>query len=146
MTKAAARVVPRKAKRRWLTRALRTWELYIFLLPTLLYFAIFHYGPLYGLQIAFRDYMGALGIWGSPWVGLEHFLRFFKSVYFVTLLSNTLILSLSMLVFSFPVPVIFALLLNQLRSSRYKRVVQTVSYAPHFISMVVFVGMLFLFS
>jgi putative aldouronate transport system permease protein len=146
VTKAeAAPVVPRKAKRGFLIRAMRTWELYLFLLPTLLYFAIFHYGPLYGLQIAFRDYMGALGIWGSPWVGLEHFLRFFKSVYFVTLLSNTLILSLSMLVFSFPVPIIFALLLNQLRSNRYKRIVQTVSYAPHFISMVVFVGMLFLF-
>lgn len=138
--------VPRKAKRGFLVQAMRTWELYLFLLPTLLYFGIFHYGPLYGIQIAFRDYMGALGIWGSPWVGFEHFLRFFKSVYFVNLLSNTLILSLSMLVFSFPIPIIFALLLNQLRSNRYKRIVQTVSYAPHFISMVVFVGMLFLFT
>ena len=135
-----------KAKRGFLVRAMRTWELYLFLIPTLLYFAIFHYGPLYGIQIAFRDYMGALGIWGSPWVGFEHFLRFFKSVYFVNLLSNTLLLSLFMLVFSFPIPIIFALLLNQLRSNRYKRIVQTVSYAPHFISMVVFVGMLFLFS
>ena len=145
MTKVAATALPGRAKRGCLKRVLRTWELYLFLLPTLLYFAIFHYGPLYGAQIAFRDYLGTLGIWGSPWVGLEHFLRFFKSTYFVTLLSNTLILSLSMLVFSFPVPVIFALLLNQLRSNRYKRIVQTVSYAPHFISMVVFVGMLFLF-
>lgn len=145
MTKAATTALPGKAKRGRLVQALRTWELYALLFPTLLYFAIFHYGPLYGVQIAFRDYMGALGIWGSPWVGLEHFLRFFKSAYFVTLLSNTLILSLSMLVFSFPVPIIFALLLNQLRSNRFKRTVQTVSYAPHFISMVVFVGMLFLF-
>ena len=142
----AAPVPPKKAKRTFLVKATRTWELYLFLLPTLLYFGIFHYGPLYGIQIAFRDYMGVLGIWGSPWVGLEHFLRFFKSVYFVNLLSNTLLLSLSMLIFSFPVPIIFALMLNQLGSNRYKRIVQTVSYAPHFISMVVFVGMLFLFT
>jgi putative aldouronate transport system permease protein len=120
--------------------------LYLFLLPTLLYFAIFQYGPLYGAQIAFRDFLGALGIWGSPWVGLANFERFFKSAYFVSLLTNTLSLSLLMLVFSFPMPVIFALMLNQIGSHRYKRIVQTVSYAPHFISTVVFVGMIFLFT
>jgi putative aldouronate transport system permease protein len=125
---------------------MRSWQLYAFLLPTLLYFAIFHYGPLYGAQIAFRDYLGALGIWGSPWVGLQNFQRFFNSAYFVNLLSNTVFLSVLMLVFSFPIPVIFALMLNQLGSQRYKRIVQTVSYAPHFISTVVFVGMLFLFT
>jgi putative aldouronate transport system permease protein len=125
---------------------MRSWQLYAFLLPTLVYFAVFHYGPLYGAQIAFRDYLGALGIWGSPWVGLQNFERFFKSAYFVNLLSNTVILSVLMLVFSFPVPVIFALMLNQLGNQRYKRIVQTVSYAPHFISTVVFVGMLFLFT
>ena len=125
---------------------MRSWQLYAFLLPTLLYFGIFHYGPLYGAQIAFRDYLGALGIWGSPWVGLKNFERFFNSAYFVNLLSNTVILSVLMLVFSFPVPVIFALMLNQLGNQRYKRIVQTVSYAPHFISTVVFVGMLFLFT
>lgn len=125
---------------------MRSWQLYAFLLPTLLYFAVFHYGPLYGAQIAFRDYLGALGIWGSPWVGLKNFQRFFNSAYFVNLLSNTVILSVLMLVFSFPMPVIFALMLNQLRAQKYKRVVQTVSYAPHFISTVVFVGMLFLFT
>jgi len=125
---------------------MRSWQLYAFLLPTLLYFAIFHYGPLYGAQIAFRDYLGALGIWGSPWVGLQNFQRFFNSAYFVNLLSNTVFLSVLMLVFSFPMPVIFALMLNQLGNQRYKRIVQTVSYAPHFISTVVFVGMLFLFT
>lgn len=125
---------------------MRSWQLYAFLLPTLLYFAVFHYGPLYGAQIAFRDYLGALGIWGSPWVSLKNFQRFFNSAYFVNLLSNTVILSVLMLVFSFPMPVIFALMLNQLRAQKYKRVVQTVSYAPHFISTVVFVGMLFLFT
>jgi putative aldouronate transport system permease protein len=135
-----------RARRGLLVRAMRSWQLYLFLLPTLLYFGIFHYGPLYGAQIAFRDYLGALGIWGSPWVGLENFVRFFKSPYFLNLLTNTLSLSLLVLVFSFPIPVIFALLLNQFGSQKYKRIVQTVSYAPHFISVVVFVGMIFLFS
>jgi putative aldouronate transport system permease protein len=138
--------VPRRTRRRFLSRAVRSWQLYAFLLPTLLYFGIFHYGPLYGAQIAFRDYLGPLGIWGSPWVGLKNFERFFNSPLFVNLLTNTLALSLLILVFSFPMPVIFALLLNQLGSQRYKRIVQTVSYAPHFISMVVFVGMIFLFT
>jgi putative aldouronate transport system permease protein len=142
----AAPGAPHKAKRGFLARAMRSWQLYAFLLPTLLYFGIFHYGPLYGAQIAFRDFLGALGIWGSPWVGFANFSRFFKSAYFVNLITNTLSLSLLTLVFSFPVPVIFALLLNQLGNQRYKRIVQTASYAPHFISTVVFVGMLFLFS
>ena len=142
----AAPAVPRRARRTLLARAMLSWQLYAFLLPTLLYFGIFHYAPLYGAQIAFRDYLGPLGIWGSPWVGLENFARFFSSPMFVNLLTNTVLLSLLMLLFSFPVPVIFALMLNQLASQRYKRLVQTVSYAPHFISTVVFVGMLFLFG
>jgi putative aldouronate transport system permease protein len=138
--------VRQQARRGLLARAMRSWQLYLFLLPTLLYFGIFHYGPLYGAQIAFRDYLGALGIWGSPWVGLQNFTRFFNSAFFTSLLSNTIILSLLMLAFSFPMPVVFALMLNQLGNQRYKRIVQTVSYAPHFISMVVFVGMIFLFT
>jgi putative aldouronate transport system permease protein len=142
----AAPLVRRKAKPGKLARAMRSWQLYAFLLPTLLYFGIFHYGPLYGAQIAFRDYLGPLGIWGSPWVGLANFVRFFNSPMFVNLLTNTVFLSLLILVFSFPMPVVFALILNQLASRRYKRLVQTVSYAPHFISTVVFVGMIFLFS
>jgi putative aldouronate transport system permease protein len=137
---------PQQARRGFFERAARAWQLYLFLLPTLLYFAIFQYGPLYGAQIAFRDYLGPLGIWGSPWVGFANFARFFKSAYFVSLLTNTLSLSLLMLVFSFPIPVIFALMLNQIGSRRYKKMVQTISYAPHFISMVVFVGMIFLFT
>jgi putative aldouronate transport system permease protein len=142
----AAPAVPRQARHGFLARAMRSWQLYLFLLPTLLYFGIFHYGPLYGAQIAFRDYLGPLGIWGSPWVGLQNFARFFNSPMFVNLLSNTVILSVLILVFSFPMPVIFALLLNQIGNQKYKRIVQTVSYAPHFISMVVFVGILFLFT
>ena len=126
-------------------RAKRSYQLYLFLLPTLLYFAIFHYGPMYGLQIAFRDYLGALGIWGSPWVGLEHFQRFFNSAYFVNLLSNTILLSFFGLIFDFPVPILFALMLNQIGNKRYRKLVQTISYAPHFISTVVFVGIIFIF-
>lgn len=128
-----------------LTRAKRSYELYLFLLPTLLYFAIFHYGPMYGIQIAFRDYLGALGIWGSPWVGLEHFKRFFDSTYFVNLLSNTILLSFFGLIFDFPVPILFALMLNQIGNKRYRKLIQTISYAPHFISTVVFVGIIFIF-
>ncbi len=128
-----------------LTRAKRSYELYLFLLPTLLYFAIFHYGPMYGIQIAFRDYLGVLGIWGSPWVGLEHFRRFFNSAYFVNLLSNTILLSLYGLLFEFPIPILFALMLNQVGGKRYRKLVQTISYAPHFISTVVFVGIIFMF-
>jgi putative aldouronate transport system permease protein len=124
----------------------RHYELYLFLLPTLLYYLIFHYGPMYGVQIAFRDYLGALGIWGSPWVGLEQFKRFFNSAFFWPLLTNTVALSLLNLVFGFPVPVIFALLLNQMRAGRYRKIVQTISYAPHFISTVVFVGIIFIFT
>ncbi len=147
MTESAPTPVLRpQARRRLLARVARSWQLYAFLLPTLLYFGIFHYGPLYGAQIAFRDYLGALGIWGSPWVGLTNFSRFFRSAYFVNLLTNTLSLSLLMLVFSFPMPVIFSLMLNQIGNQKYKRIVQTVSYAPHFISMVVFVGLMFLFA
>lgn len=146
MSTSAAPAIPRHSRRTLLSKLMRSWQLYAFLLPTLLYFGIFHYGPLYGAQIAFRDYLGALGIWRSPWVGLRNFDRFFNSAYFVNLLSNTVILSVLMLVFSFPVPVLFALMLNQLGNQRYKRIVQTVSYAPHFISTVVFVGMLFLFT
>ena len=136
----------RQHRRGFFERASRAWQLYLFLLPTLIYFVLFHYGPLYGAQIAFRDYLGALGIWGSPWVGLTNFQRFFESSLFVSLLWNTLSLSLLMLVFSFPMPVIFALMLNQIGNQGYKRLVQTVSYAPHFISMVVFVGIMFLFT
>jgi putative aldouronate transport system permease protein len=138
--------VPERRSPRLVTEVKRHYELYLFLLPTLLYFLIFHYGPLYGLQIAFRDYLGALGIWGSPWVGLEHFKRFFNSAFFSMLLTNTLALSLLGLVFGFPVPILFALSLNQIQNKHYRKLVQTISYAPYFISTVVFVGIIFIFT
>ena len=100
---------------------------------------------MYGIQIAFKNYTATGGFSGSEWVGLEHFRRLFNSLDFVRLISNTFILSATSLLFSFPIPIIGALLLNQLNNVRYKRFVQTVIYAPHFISTVVLVGMLFIF-
>lgn len=121
------------------------YELYLFLLPTVVYFLIFHYGPMYGIQIAFKNFIAVEGIWGSPWVGIDHFQRFFNSFQFWTLLRNTLGLSVYGLAAGFPIPIILALLLNQLSSKKYKKIVQTVTYAPHFISTVVLVGTMFVF-
>ena len=126
-------------------KAAKNYELYLFFLPTLLYFIIFHYGPMYGVQIAFKDFMAGLGILGSPWVGFEHFQRFFNSFRFWELLRNTLVLSVYQLAAGFPLPIILALMLNQVPSRGFKKLVQTVTYAPHFISVVVVVGMLFVF-
>lgn len=120
------------------------WQLYTLLIPALTYFTIFHYVPMYGVQIAFKDYYANLGITGSPWAGFEHFTRFFDSYYFWRLLKNTLVLNLYGLVL-FPLPIIFALMLNELRNGAYKKWTQTLTYAPHFISVVVIVGMLVAF-
>ncbi|RAV12457.1 ABC transporter permease [Paenibacillus contaminans] len=116
---------------------------YIWLLlsPVLVYYAVFHYAPMYGVIIAFKEYSPVKGIWGSPWVGLEWFQEFFNSVYFGRLLLNTLKLSLYGILWGFPVPILFALLLNELKQGMFKKVVQTVSYLPHFISIVVICGL-----
>ena len=126
-------------------RMLKCWQLYVLLLPTLVFFIVFCYVPMYGVQLAFKDYNAMLGITGSPWVGFEHFRRFFESYQFKQLLGNTLSLSIYQLAVSFPVPIILALALNQVKNARFKKVVQTVTYAPHFISIVVLVGMLNVF-
>ncbi|WP_238456185.1 ABC transporter permease [Lederbergia galactosidilytica] len=123
---------------------LKSWQLYTFLLPALLFFVIFHYIPMYGVQIAFKDFFATMGINGSPWVGFEHFERFFNSYYFWRLLKNTLIISLYQLCL-FPLPIIFALMLNELRNGAFKKWTQTLTYAPHFISVVVVVGMIIAF-
>lgn len=128
-----------------LKKIFTNYELYLFLAPTLLYFIIFHYVPMYGVLIAFKDFIPTEGVWGSPWVGFEHFERFFNSYNFETLIKNTLSLSFLQLLFGFPLPIIMALLLNQVRNQRYKKFVQTVIYAPHFISVVVLVGMVYVF-
>lgn len=120
----------------------RYWQLYIFLLPALIYFLVFHYGPMYGVQIAFKKYMPSLGITGSQWVGFTHFKKFFNSYYFTDLIKNTLGISIYELILGFPMPIILALVFNELKNGFFKKFAQTVTYAPHFISTVVIVGML----
>lgn len=120
------------------------WQVYTLLLPALTYFFIFNYIPMYGVQIAFKDFYANLGITGSPWVGFKHFERFFNSFYFERLLTNTIALSVYALSL-FPLPIIFALMLNELRNGRFKKWTQTITYAPHFISVVVVVGMIIAF-
>lgn len=122
------------------------WPLYLFLLPTIVYFLLFRFYPLYGLQLAFKNYRAVDGIAGSAWNGFENFRRFFSTADFGKLMWNTLGVSVFTLIFTFPLPIILALLLNQLPSLKYKKLVQTTVYAPHFISTVVMVGMIFLFT
>ena len=124
----------------------QNWLLYVLVLPCFLYILIFHYFPLYGIQMAFKDFSAYEGIWGSPWVGMKHFTRFFESVQFWSLIKNTLILSLYQLIASFPIPIVLALMLNYTSLGRIKRFVQTLTYAPHLISTVVIVGMLIAFT
>lgn len=121
------------------------WQLYVLVLPAIIYFFIFNYMPLYGIQIAFKDYKAASGIAGSAWVGLKHFKTFFDAYYFKRLLSNTLLLNVYYLLWSFPVPLLLAILLNQIRSEKKKRFIQTSIYVPYFISTVVLAGMLYIF-
>src|SRR5699024_8239211 len=123
---------------------LRNWQIYLFLLPALTYFFIFHYIPMYGVQIAFKEYFANLGIVGSPWVSFEHFERFFNSYYFWRLLKNTIILNAYNLIL-FPLPIILALSINELKNGAFKKWTQTLTYAPHFISVVVVVGMIVIF-
>jgi len=130
------------ARRRLLRRIGRNGDLYLLIFPTLLFFALFHFAPMYGVQIAFRRYSFSRGILGSPWVGLYHFQRFFRSYYFGRLLYNTLALSFYNLIYGFPLPIALALLLNEVTHSGFKKFVQTVTYAPHFLSVVVVVSIL----
>ncbi|TBL81508.1 sugar ABC transporter permease [Paenibacillus thalictri] len=139
-----AEVTGRLRSKRW-AKVKVNYELYLFLLPTVLYFGIFHYVPMYGVQIAFKNFLAVKGIWDSPWVGFQHFERFFNSYQAVAVIKNTVVLGLYDLAVKFPVPIVLALLLNQIVSTRYKKFIQTVTYAPHFISTVVLVGMVYLF-
>ncbi|HEY8421023.1 MAG TPA: ABC transporter permease subunit [Thermoclostridium sp.] len=128
-----------------LVRIKESWRLYVLLLPAVLYLAIFHYAPIYGLQIAFKDFVPSLGITGSKWVGLKHFKYFISSPQFPILMRNTLLLSVYSLIFTFPLPIILALMLNETRSVVLKKTVQNITYAPHFISTVVLCGMVIIF-
>jgi putative aldouronate transport system permease protein len=128
-----------------LKRVRRNFQLYLFLVPAVVYFGLFQYGPMYGLQLAFKDFVASVGIWRSPWIGWHNFQVFFSSYFFRQLLGNTLTISGYSLLAGFPFPILLALMLNEVRTGRYKKIVQTVSYAPHFISTVVMVGMILIF-
>lgn len=123
------------------SRLLNSWEYYVLLLPALALIILFQYVPLYGLQIAFKDFNIFVGIKDSPWVGLVHFQRVFTDANFYRALNNTLIISFYKLVFLFPLPIVLAILLNEVRSNIFRRSVQTVVYLPHFLSWVIVSGL-----
>lgn len=116
--------------------------LYVMLAPILAYFFIFQYIPMYGATIAFKDFNPRLGIAGSPWIGFEHFKDFFGGMYFWRVFKNTLMISLYDLIFGFPAPLILALLLHEVKNALFKRAVQTITYLPHFISIVIICGII----
>lgn len=119
----------------------RKW-LYILSGFVITYYLVFHYAPMYGVLIAFKDYKVAKGFMGSPWAGLKNFESFFGSMYFTRVVGNTLVLNLLGLLFGFPAPILLALLLNELKAKKFKKLTQTITYIPHFISMVVICGMI----
>lgn len=123
----------------------RSRYLYLFLLPALVYIILFNYYPMYGIQLAFKYYSPVKGIWASKWIGFDNFERFFHSYYFWRLIKNTLVLSFYNLIAGFPFPIFLALVFNEIKNQRAKKLVQTVSYVPHFISIIVMVGILNLF-
>lgn len=135
----------RKGKAGALRRIGRCWQLYVLMLPALIYIVLFAYKPMYGILIAFKDYSLKKGILASPWVGFKNFQRLFSSYWFPIILKNTLTISLLSLVIGFPIPIMLALLLNEVKSTKFRNMVQTFSYAPHFISMVVMCGMVAMF-
>jgi len=128
---------------------LRQWKqhkyIYLMLVPAIIYYALFHYRPMYGVLIAFKNFSPKKGILGSSWVGLKYFYDFFNSYYFLRIVRNTLLINLYNLLFSFPAPILLALLLNEIRSSGYKKLIQTISYLPHFVSTVVIAGLVLQF-
>lgn len=141
MTRGTAALRLPARKKTWAELIARDFKMnkykYLLVLPVLIYLAVFAYKPMYGLLIAFKNYRPRLGIAGSKWVGLQNFQNFFQDVYFWRLLRNTLSISLLTIAFGFPAPIILALLLNEVRNTTFKRTVQTVTYMPYFISMVV---------
>ena len=125
-----------------LKRYKRHWQLFVFLIIPVAYVIIFAYWPMFGLQIAFKKFNIMQGIWGSPWVGFKNFIKFFNAYQFQAVIVNTLTLSLYALVAAFPFPIVFALVLNVVEHNKLKKAVQTITYMPHFISVVVLVGMM----
>lgn len=134
-----------KKQNPWIKDFKVNYDLYLLSIPAFVYFIVFHYVPMYGVQIAFKDFIPVMGIWGSEWVGFENFQRFFNSYTFVNLIKNTLGISFFQLIAGFPMPIILALMLNELMGQRFKKFVQLVTYAPHFISTVALCGMIIIF-
>ena len=118
----------------------REWQIYAMLLPTLIWFIVFLYKPMYGLQIAFKDYSIFRGVSGSPWIGWEHFQTLFNNDQFIRAVKNTITISFYNLLFGFPAPIILALMFNEVLHATYKRTAQTIVYLPHFISSVIIAG------
>ena len=123
----------------------KNWILYVMIAPVVVYYIVFAYTPMYGILLAFKNYKVKQGIMGSPWVGLDHFRRFFSAYNFKQLIGNTVGISVYSLIIGFPIPIVFALMLNYLTHNRLKKIVQMVSYAPYFISTVVICGMITIF-
>jgi len=123
----------------------RHWQLYLLVIPPVLYFIIFKYLPMANAVLAFKNYNVVKGIWGSPWVGTQYFEMFFRNPAFATLIKNTLYISFYQLIVGFPIPILLALALNEVKSARFKKTVQMVTYAPYFISTVVMVSIIMLF-
>lgn len=123
----------------------RNRGVYLLAVVPVIYYLVFNYVPMFGVVLAFKRFSPGAGIWGSPFVGLENFISFFQSHYFFRLVSNTFLLSFFNLLWGFPIPIIFAILLNELKGNRFKRTVQTITYMPHFISMVVICGIIISF-
>ncbi|ERL64786.1 YteP [Schleiferilactobacillus shenzhenensis LY-73] len=119
----------RKQQFSW-KRFKKNWQLYVFILPTFVSFVVFSYVPMYGILIAFKDYIPSMGIWGSPWVGFKYFNQFFSSYYFWDLIKNTVGIQVYGLIVGFPLPIILALALNELKAGWWKKFSQTVTYAP----------------
>lgn len=134
-----------RARKRIKINIQRNWDMYLLILPLLIYFIIFRYAPMYGVQIAFRKFRAADGIMGSQWIGFENFIRFFNNYQFKQTIGNTLTLSAMSLLLGFLPPIFLALLLNQMGNQKFRKSVQTISYVPHFISTVVMVSILFVF-
>lgn len=143
MQKTSLEGLPAVQKKRTIAKKIhRRWQLYFVMLLPLAYLVIFHYTPMYGVQIAFKNFIVTKGIIGSPWIGFAHFQRFFKSYQFLRLIKNTLGISFYSLAAGFPVPIILAILINEVRAVRFKKTVQMVTYAPHFISTIVMVAII----
>jgi len=120
--------------------------LYLMVSPVVLFYILFHYMPMYGALMAFQNFRPNLGVWGSEWVGFEHFIRFFQGPFFWRLMRNTFVINIQLLVFGFPAPIILAILLNEMRNKYFKRTVQTITYMPFFLSTMVVVGIIFDFT